>query len=121
MLVAPDGTVSSAGANAVFSLPAGIAAGDLDATQLLAGNDVSGRHGDTVYLAIPARQIGRRQLVVIATDKVETKVLSSATPLLLLAGIVVLLFAVGIAIWLARPPDEAHSRDRARGGPARRR
>ena len=103
VLVGPDGTVTSAGANAVFALPAGIAAGDLDTTQLLAGNDVSGRHGDTVFLAIPARQIGRQQLVVIATDKVETKVLSSATPLLLLAG-------------TRRAPLRGRDRDLARRG-----
>ena len=102
VLVAPDGTVNASGLNAVFSLPAGVSAGDLDTAQLLAGNDVSGRHGNTVFLAIPARPVGRRQLVVIATDQVETKVLSRATPLLLLAGGVVLLFAAAIATWLAR-------------------
>ena len=40
--------------------------------------------------------------MVIATAKVETKVLSRATPLLLLAGIAVLFLAVGVAIWFAR-------------------
>ena len=39
---------------------------------------------------------------MIATDHVETNVLSHATPLLLLAGLVVLLLAAGIAVWLAR-------------------
>jgi hypothetical protein len=70
----------------VFALPAGVTASDLDADQLLAGEEVSGRHGNTVFLAIPARSVGRQRLVVIATDQVETKVLSRATPLLLLAG-----------------------------------
>ena len=41
--------------------PRASAPSDLDTTQLLAGNDVSGRHGNTVFLAIPARQILRRQ------------------------------------------------------------
>jgi two-component system sensor histidine kinase BaeS len=102
VLVAPDGTVTNPGVADVFSLPSGVTAGDLDAAQLLAGNDVSGRRGDTVFLAIPARTVGRQQLVVIATDKVETKVLSHATPLLLLAGVLVLLVAAAIAAWLAR-------------------
>lgn len=102
VLVGSDGAVNAIGNATVFSLPPGFAASDLRPEELLAGNDVSGRHGNTVFLAIPARQIGGRRLVVIATDQVETKVLSRATPLLLLAGIVVLLLAAGVAAWLAR-------------------
>ena len=102
VLVAPDGTVNDAGVASVFSLPAGLAASDLQPIQLLAGNDVSGRRGNTVFLAIPARLVGRQRLVVIATDRVETKVLTRATPLLVLAAIGVLLLAVAVAVWLAR-------------------
>jgi two-component system sensor histidine kinase BaeS len=46
--------------------------------------------------------VGRQRLVVIATDQVETKVLSRSTPWLLLAGAIVLLLAAGVAVWLAR-------------------
>jgi signal transduction histidine kinase len=102
VLVAPNGDVHSIGAAGVFTLPRGITAADLDADLLYGARPVSGRHGNTVFLAIPARLIGRQRLVVIATAPVETKVLSRATPLLLLAAIVVLLLAVGVAIWFAR-------------------
>jgi signal transduction histidine kinase len=102
VLVAPDGTVNDIGRNEVFTVPAGLTDNDLQPAQLYAGNSVSGRHGDTVFLALPARMVGRQRLVVIATDQVETKVLSGATPLLLLAGLGVLILAAGIAVWLAR-------------------
>lgn len=102
VLVSPTGAVVAPGPATVFSLPTGIQAPDIRPLDLRAGTNVSGRRGNTVFLAIPARMIGRQQLVVIATDQVETKVLSRATPLLLLAGIVVLLLAIGVAVWLAR-------------------
>jgi two-component system sensor histidine kinase BaeS len=102
VLVGPDGTVRSAGRGETFSLPDALRDTTLDAETLLAGEDVSGRVGNTVYLAIPARYFGRQRLVVIATDNVETKVLSSSTPLLLTAGVVVLLLAAAVAVWLAR-------------------
>jgi two-component system sensor histidine kinase BaeS len=102
VLVAPNGDVSSIGTASVFTLPRGITAADLDSDVLYGARPVSGRHGNTVFLAIPARLIGQQRLVVIATAPVETKVLSRATPLLLLAGIAVLLLAGGVAIWFAR-------------------
>jgi two-component system sensor histidine kinase BaeS len=102
VLIAPTGKVNRIGNASVFALPAGVTASDLDADQLLAGEEASGRHGNTVFLAIPARLVGRQRLVVIATAQVETKVLSRATPLLLLAGLAVLLLAVAVAIWFAR-------------------
>ena len=102
VLVGPTGAINKIGRAEVFALPAGVTASDLDTAQLLAGTEVSGRDGNTVFLAIPARVIGRQRLVVIATDQVETKVLSSATPLLALAGLAVLLLAAGVAIWFAR-------------------
>jgi signal transduction histidine kinase len=101
VLVSPVGAVNSIGTGS-FALPAGISASDIQPEQLLAGADVSGRRGNTVFLAIPARRIGRRLLVVIATDQVETRVLSRATPLLLLAGVIVLALAIAVAMWLAR-------------------
>ena len=102
VLINPPREPSTGSAGSVFALPPGVTASDLDADQLLAGNEVSGRHGNTVFLAIPARLVGRQRLVVIATAQVETKVLSRATPLLLLAGLAVLLLAAGVAIWLGR-------------------
>jgi len=102
VLVAPTGTINMIGGAEVFALPAGVTASDLDPDQLLAGREVSGRRGNTVFLALPARAVGRQRLVVIATNQVETKVLSRATPLLLLAGGAVLLLATGVAVWLAR-------------------
>jgi two-component system sensor histidine kinase BaeS len=102
VLVGPDGTVRAAGRGEMFSLPDALQSTTLDVERLLAGEDVSGRVGNTVYLAIPARYVGRQRLVVIATDQVETKVLSRSTPLLLAAGVVVLLLAAGVAVWLAR-------------------
>ncbi len=104
VLVSPDGTVNDigAGAGSAFSLPAEVKAQDLEPARLYAAQSVSGRDGNTVFLALPARLVGRRRLVVIATDNVETKVLTRATPLLLLAGMVVLLLAASVAIWLAR-------------------
>ena len=82
VLVGPDGTVSHVGTDAVFALPDGARRiRPRNRRSCSPGNDVSGRHGNTVFLAIPARLIGRQRLVVIATDQVETKVLSSATPL----------------------------------------
>jgi two-component system, OmpR family, sensor kinase len=102
VLVGPDGTVRDAGLGPVFSLPATLNAADLQPQQLLAGQDVSGRSGNTVFLAIPARQVVRQTLVIVATDRVDTKVLSSALPLLVLAGILVLLLAAVVAVGLAR-------------------
>jgi two-component system sensor histidine kinase BaeS len=102
VLVAPDGTVNEIGTGTAFSVPPGLTVSDLQPEQLLASIPVSGRDGNTVFLAIPARLVGRQRLVVIATDQVETKVLTRATPLLLLVGLVVLLLAAGVAVWLAR-------------------
>jgi len=102
VLVGPAGTVHDAGRTQTFRLPDALQGHSLDADRLRAGEDVSGRVGNTVYLAIPARFFGRQRLVVIATDHVETRVLSRTTPLLILAGIVVLLVAAAVAAWLAR-------------------
>src|SRR5262249_36605795 len=100
VLVGPDGTVRNAGLQKSFPLPDALQGHSLDAERLLAGDDISGRVGNTVYLAIPARFVGRQRLVVIATDRVETKVLSRTTPLLIVAGIVVLLVAAAVAAGL---------------------
>jgi two-component system sensor histidine kinase BaeS len=102
VFVGPGGAVHDAGVAPTFTVPDALRGHSLDTDRLLAGDDVSGRVGNTVYLAIPARLFGRQRLVVIATDHVETKVLSRTTPLLIVAGVVVLLLAAGAAMWLAR-------------------
>ena len=57
--------------------------------------------------------------MVVATDHVDLTVLHDAFPLMLLAGLIVLV-GVGAALDLARaPPDPADPRDRAGRGPAR--
>ncbi len=101
VLIGPDGVVRDAGSGA-FALPDSLQGSTLDADRLLAGQELSGRVGNTVYLAIPARSIGRQRLVVVATDQVDTKVLSRSTPWLLAAGVVVLGIAAAVAVWLAR-------------------
>ena len=101
VLVGPDGRVRDAGSG-TFALPDSLDGTNLDTDRLRAGEDASGRAGNTVYLAIPARYVGRNRLVVIATDRVDTKVLSRSTPWLLAAGVAVLLIAAAVAIWLAR-------------------
>jgi signal transduction histidine kinase len=101
VLVGPDGTLRDIGSGA-FALPASLRGTKLDTERLLGGDDVSGRAGNTVYLAIPARRLGRNRLVVIATDQVDTKVLSRSTPWLLAAGVGVLLLAAAVAVGLAR-------------------
>ena len=102
VLVSPAGAVNNLGQSTEFSLPSTLQPSDLDAEQLLAGNDVSGRRGNTVFLALPAGRIRRQLLVVVATDHVDTKVLSSALPLLLVAAVAVLLLAIAVAVALAR-------------------
>jgi signal transduction histidine kinase len=100
--VTPRGDVVSAGTADFFELPPDISADDIDADALLRGEQVSGRRGDTVFLALPVRHVGAQTLVVVATNSVETKVLEEAFPLMLLAGLIVLLGAAAVAVWLAR-------------------
>ena len=121
VLVSPAGTVNNIGTRPVFSLPPSLQPSDLDPQQLLDGQDVSGRRGNTVFLALPARTVGvRRQLlVVVATDRVETTVLSDALPLLLVAGLLMLLFAIVVAVALAAKVDPPDPRDRTGRGSAR--
>jgi signal transduction histidine kinase len=100
--VSPDGSVHAAGAAETLTLPPPLTSGDLDGRALLAGDEVSGRKGNTVYLAQPTQRIGRQTLAVVATDTVDTKALRRATPLLIAAALVVLAIAILVSIWLAR-------------------
>ncbi|HET9729636.1 MAG TPA: HAMP domain-containing sensor histidine kinase, partial [Acidimicrobiia bacterium] len=84
-------------------LPAPLQPADILPDRLLAGDQVSGRIGRTVYLAVPTtRFLARARVVVVATDTVDTSVLSRALPLLLLASLAVLAIASAVAVWLAR-------------------
>ncbi|HTD50818.1 MAG TPA: HAMP domain-containing sensor histidine kinase [Acidimicrobiia bacterium] len=104
VLVSPTGAVNDRPTAPVFSLPSSLQPSDLDAQRLLSGQDVSGRRGNTVFLALPARGLRARGqlLVVVATDRVETTVLSRAMPWLVAAGLVVLGLAAAVAVVLAR-------------------
>lgn len=86
-----------------YQLPATLQPSDIDSTALLAGQEVSGRRGATVFLAIPtATRVGARELVVVATDQVDLTVLHDALPLMLLAGLIVLVCVALLSVWLAR-------------------
>jgi two-component system sensor histidine kinase BaeS len=84
------------------ALPAPLTASDLDPAALYAGNEVSGRRGNTVYLAVPGRTIANRRLAVVATDTVDLTVLHNSVPLMIAASAFVLLLALGLALWFAR-------------------
>jgi signal transduction histidine kinase len=105
VLVTPAGTVAQL---PNYQLPPELRPADIDIPALLANEEVSGRSGNTVFLAIPtATRIGGRVLVVIATDRVDLTVLHDALPLMALAGGVVLvgvaLLSVAVARRLTRP------------------
>ena len=100
VLVTPSGTVPDL---PNYQLPAGVSAGDIDPNALLANQEVSGRRGGTVFLAIPtATRVRGNLLVVIATDRVDLTVLHDALPLMLLAGLIVLVGVGMLSVWLAR-------------------
>jgi two-component system, OmpR family, sensor kinase len=98
-----DGTVLAL-ASDTRGLPAPLHDADVLPQSLLNGLQVSGRRNNTVFLAIPTgRQTANgARVAVIATDTVDMSVLHKLFPLLLLAGLIVLLIAFGIATWLAR-------------------
>jgi two-component system OmpR family sensor kinase len=86
-----------------YELPAPLRPSDIDPAALLANQEVSGRRGETVFLAIPtSTRVGRRMLVVIATERVDLTVLRDAFPLMLGAGVIVLAGVGLLSVWLAR-------------------
>ncbi len=101
VLITPAGGVA---ARPDFVLPSTLHLSDIEPSALLNNEEVSGRRGNTVFLAIPTatRGAGGNLLVVIATDSVDLTVLHDALPLMLLAGLIVLLGVGLISIWLAR-------------------
>jgi two-component system sensor histidine kinase BaeS len=97
VLVGPGGAVLGG------NLPSPLRPSDIDPAALLAGNEVSGRRGNTVFLALPTgRNVGRASLIVVATDTVDLTVLHRAVPLMIAIGVVVLGGVVLLSIWLAR-------------------
>jgi two-component system OmpR family sensor kinase len=97
VLVGPNGTISGG------DLPAPLQATDIDPAALLAGNEVSGRRGNTVFLALPTgRNVRRQSVMVVATDTVDLTVLHRAVPLMIAIGFIVLGGVVLLSIWLAR-------------------
>jgi two-component system, OmpR family, sensor kinase len=100
VLVRPSGAVLDL---PNYQLPPSLTAADIEPTALLAGEEVSGRRGGTVFLAIPtATRVRQSTLVVVATERVDLTVLHDALPLMLLAGLTVLVGAGLLSIWLAR-------------------
>jgi two-component system sensor histidine kinase BaeS len=95
VLIGPTGGVAG--------LPSPLTADDIDPQALLAGQAVSGRRGNTVYLALPTgKNLRRQSLVVVALDTVDLTVLHRALPLMILAGLIVLAAVILFSIWLAR-------------------
>jgi signal transduction histidine kinase len=100
VLVGPDGRLVD---RPNYRLPAPLHPSDIQPGALLAGEEVSGRRGDTVFLALPTtnRVLGGT-LVVIATDRVDTTVLHDALPLMVAAGLLVLTVVALLSVWLAQ-------------------
>jgi two-component system sensor histidine kinase BaeS len=86
----------------LLALPDGLTPDDVDPARLLAGDEVSGRDGDLVFLARPVGRSALGTSVVVATDEIDTSVLSRAQPLLLAAVLGVLAGAALVSVWLAR-------------------
>jgi two-component system sensor histidine kinase BaeS len=100
VLITPAGEVLDA---PNYQLPPTLRASDIRPNALLANEEVSGRRGETVFLAIPtSTRVGRRVLVVIATERVDLTVLRDAFPLMLAAGVIVLIGVALLSVWLAR-------------------
>jgi two-component system, OmpR family, sensor kinase len=103
VVIGPRGTLVGPAPDGSGGLPAGLTVSDILPKALVAGDEVSGRRGNTVFLAIPTgTRVGRGIVVVVATDTVDMSVLHRLFPLLLLAGLVVLGLALAVATWLAR-------------------
>jgi two-component system, OmpR family, sensor kinase len=85
-----------------YQLPPALRGADIEPAALLSNNEVSGRSGNTVFLAIPtATRVRGNVLVVVATARVDLTVLHDALPLMLLAGLIVLLAVALLSMWLA--------------------
>jgi two-component system sensor histidine kinase BaeS len=101
VFVTADGRIAAAGADEFLRPPDNLSVKELDPAALAAGHEVSGRTGNTVYVATPARKVGQQTLVVVATDEVKTNVLRRAFPLMVLSGLILVAGAFAVALWLA--------------------
>jgi len=100
ILLSPTGTIVD---RPNFQLPDSLKVADIDPAALLASQEVSGRRGNTVFLAIPtSTRLRRSVLVVIATERVDLTVLHNALPLMALAGLIVLMLVALLSIWLSQ-------------------
>jgi len=91
----------------LLELPSGVEAADIDTEALLAGEQVSGRRGDLVFVAQPLGQkdvvvTNRGRLVVVLTEGVDPRPIGRAGPYFLLAGGASLLIALGVSYLFAR-------------------
>ncbi|MFN8036591.1 MAG: HAMP domain-containing sensor histidine kinase [Acidimicrobiia bacterium] len=91
----------------LLQLPAGVEPADLDTEALLAGEQVSGRRGDVVFVAQPlgakdAIVADRGRLVVVLAEGVDPRPIGRAGPYFLLAGGAALLMTLGVSYLIAR-------------------
>lgn len=102
VVLTPDGTILE-GPKGGGALPSPLQVSDIEPAELQANNEVSGRRGSTVYLAIPTGQsVERGQVIVVATDTVDLSVLRKLFPLLIVVGFIVLGIALAVASWISR-------------------
>jgi signal transduction histidine kinase len=93
VLVGPNGGVQG-------ELPADLTLDELGLDRLLAGEEVSGRDGDTVYAAAAA-PVGRSHVVVVLTRTIGSGT-GRAAGWFLLSSAVVVAGAAVVAVWLGR-------------------
>ncbi len=86
----------------LFRLPDGLVLEDIDPQRLLAGEEVSGRRGDLVFLAQAVGDDRLGKVVIVATDEIDNEVLRRAVPLMFVASGLVLLLVGLLSVWLAR-------------------
>jgi two-component system sensor histidine kinase BaeS len=112
--VAPDGTVSEGlggltnvvldqPRNApLLQLPPGLAVGDLDTKALLAGEEQTGRGDGIVYVAQPMASGARGTPVALFTEKVDDDAIRQARGFFIVAAMIAVAIAIGIAAYIAR-------------------
>jgi signal transduction histidine kinase len=106
-------TIVSLGTAPADALPGGISDHDLDRPSLLDGNTVSGFHGKTAFAAVPFLDHGRR-LAAVVTQRATSE--GGAGLFLLIAGLVIVVIAFGVAETLARRITDPLIRTEAAAG-----
>ncbi len=90
-------------AASLIALPDGLSAGALDTAALLAGNRVTARVGNQVFVAQPLStqiQLGLASVVVIGQE-IDHDAARRAGLAFVLAGVIALVVACALAVWLA--------------------